>query len=255
VWFCRARRDQRRQTLRLRRGNPAIEVSYRTHWVSPELSEKKRERLAEKASHALELVVVQSLNAELICHRCGGAGDLLMIEAPGPACLRCVGLDDLAYPPTGDAPHAARESKKHPICCCRALQQDPSPLRTTRSAGRAAGLARCEVMRATSLSSATSIGRTAPIRVPTFGATETGPVRASRTIQSKTANLVQLRRPFSSSQVCDAKFHPYPVEAVIRYFTVAAIGIGRVVFKRFKPIDDFDATLRSPDRSAWRLIS
>jgi hypothetical protein len=90
VWFCRARRDQRRQTLRLRRGNPAIEVSYRTHWVSPELSEKKRERLAEKASHALELVVVQSLNAELICHRCGGAGDLLMIEAPGPACLRCV---------------------------------------------------------------------------------------------------------------------------------------------------------------------
>jgi hypothetical protein len=111
VWFCRARRDQRRQTLRLRRGNPAIEVSYRTHWVSPELSEKKRERLAEKASHALEMVVVQSLNAELICHRCGGAGDLLMIEAPGPACLRCVGLDDLAYLPTGDAPHAARESK------------------------------------------------------------------------------------------------------------------------------------------------
>jgi hypothetical protein len=94
----------RRQTLRFSRsGNPAIEVSYRTHWVSPELSEKKRERLAEKASGAPELVVVQPLNAGWICHRCGGTGDLLMMETPGPACLRCVGLDDLEYLPAGDA--------------------------------------------------------------------------------------------------------------------------------------------------------
>lgn len=96
-------RTPRRQTLRFsRNGNPAIEASYRTHWVSPELSEKKRERLAEKASHAPELVVVQPLNTEWICHRCGGTGDLLMMETPGPACLRCVGLDDLEYLPAGD---------------------------------------------------------------------------------------------------------------------------------------------------------
>jgi hypothetical protein len=58
-------RTPRRQTLRFSRsGNPAIEASYRTHWVLPELSEKKRERLAGKASHAPELVVVQPLNAE-----------------------------------------------------------------------------------------------------------------------------------------------------------------------------------------------
>ncbi|OAF17628.1 hypothetical protein [Bradyrhizobium neotropicale] len=97
-------RTPRRQTLRFSRsGNPAIETSYRTHWVSPELSEKKRERLTEKTSRAPELVVVQSLNAEWKCHRCGGAGDLLMMETPGPTCLRCVGLDDLAFLPTGDA--------------------------------------------------------------------------------------------------------------------------------------------------------
>jgi len=93
-----------RPTLRFSRGgNPAIEASYRTHWVSPELSEKKRERLAKKASHDPELVVVQSLNVDWICHRCGGTGGLLMMETPGPACLRCVGLDDLAYLPAGDA--------------------------------------------------------------------------------------------------------------------------------------------------------
>lgn len=97
-------RTPRRQTLRFSRsGNPAIETSYRTHWVSPELSEKKRERLAEKANRAPEPVVIQPLNAEWICHRCGGSGDLLMMETPGPACLRCVGLDDLEYLPAGDA--------------------------------------------------------------------------------------------------------------------------------------------------------
>ena len=97
-------RTPRRQFLRFSRsGNPAIEESYRTHWVSPELSEKKRERLAEKASRAPELVIIQPLNTDWKCHRCGGTGDLLMMENPGPACLRCVGLDDLAYLPAGDA--------------------------------------------------------------------------------------------------------------------------------------------------------
>ena len=97
-------RTPRREILRFSRsGIAAIEASYRTHWVSPELSEKKRERLAEKASRAPELVVVQPLNAEWNCHRCGVAGGLLMMEDAGPACLRCVGLDDLEYLPAGDA--------------------------------------------------------------------------------------------------------------------------------------------------------
>ena len=108
-----------RPTLRFSRGgNPAIEASYRTHWVSPELSEKKRERLAETASRAPELVVVQPLNTEWVCHRCGGSGDLLMMETPGPACLRCVGLDDLEYLPAADAlltRRAKSKSSRHAV--------------------------------------------------------------------------------------------------------------------------------------------
>ena len=76
---------------------------YRTHWVSKALSEKKCERLAEKASRAPDLVVIRPLNREWKCHRCGGSGDLLMMENPGPACLGCVGLDDLEFLPAGDA--------------------------------------------------------------------------------------------------------------------------------------------------------
>jgi hypothetical protein len=97
-------RTPQRQTLRFSRsGNPAIEASYRTHWIAPELSEKQRERLVEKAGRVPELVVIQPLNTEWACHRCGGTGDLLMMENPGPACLRCAGLDDLEFLPAGDA--------------------------------------------------------------------------------------------------------------------------------------------------------
>ena len=93
-----------RPTLRFSKsGHPTIERLYRTHWVSPALSERKRERLKEKASRAPDLVVIQPLNTEWTCHRCGGTGGLLMMESPGPACLRCVGLDDLEFLPSGDA--------------------------------------------------------------------------------------------------------------------------------------------------------
>jgi hypothetical protein len=97
-------RTPQRQTLRFSRsGDAAIEARYRTHWVSQELSEKKRERLIEEASRAPELVVVQPLKSEWECHRCGGSGDFLMMENPGPVCLRCLGLDDLEFLPAGDA--------------------------------------------------------------------------------------------------------------------------------------------------------
>jgi hypothetical protein len=97
-------RTSQRQSLRFSRsGERAVERAYRTHWLSPDLSERKRERLVEKAGKAPELVVILPLNHEWKCHRCGGSGDLLIMEKPGPACLRCVGLDDLEFLPSGDA--------------------------------------------------------------------------------------------------------------------------------------------------------
>jgi hypothetical protein len=94
----------RRQSLRFSKsGGPTIERLYRTHWVSGELSPKKRERLVEKASRVPELVVVQPLKHNWKCHRCGGTGNLLIMENPGPACLPCGGLGDLAFLPAGNA--------------------------------------------------------------------------------------------------------------------------------------------------------
>ena len=110
-------RGPQRQALRFSRsGDPAIEALYRTHWVSQALSEKKRERLAEKASRAPDLVVIQPLNNEWKCHRCGGSGDLLVMENPGPACLGCVGLDELEFLPAGDALLSRRVKAKSTRC-------------------------------------------------------------------------------------------------------------------------------------------
>ena len=93
----------RRETLRFSRSADAeTERQYRTQWVSTALSAKARKRLDEKAARAPELVVIEPLNDTWTCHRCGGTGEFLVMENPGPACLRCVGLDDLEFLPAGN---------------------------------------------------------------------------------------------------------------------------------------------------------
>jgi hypothetical protein len=97
-------RTPQRQVLRFSRsGDPALERRYRTHWISSALSERQRDRLVEKASRPPELVVVLPLKGDWTCNRCGAGGDLLVMENAGPACLRCVGLDDLEFLGAGDA--------------------------------------------------------------------------------------------------------------------------------------------------------
>jgi hypothetical protein len=93
-----------RQPLRFSKsGDPTVEQIYRTHFVSRELPENKRERLTEKASRAPELVAILPRNRDWKCHRCGSTGDILMMENGGPACLTCVGLGDLEFLAAGNA--------------------------------------------------------------------------------------------------------------------------------------------------------
>jgi hypothetical protein len=112
-------RTPRRETLRFSKsGDPDIERLYRTHWISGELSRKEQERVAGKASRAPELVVIRPLKSGWTCHRCGATGDLLVMESPGPACLRCVGLDDLEFLGAGDAlltRRAKAKSARHAV--------------------------------------------------------------------------------------------------------------------------------------------
>jgi hypothetical protein len=92
-----------RRTLRFsEHGDPAVERAYRTHWLSSELSAAARERLAQRQSRPPELVVIAPLK-DWTCTACGGTGDLLIMDVPGPLCLACADLDHLVFLAAGDA--------------------------------------------------------------------------------------------------------------------------------------------------------
>lgn len=96
-------RSRGRAQLRFSKsGKPSIERAYRTHWVSPALSERKRERLAERQGKPPELVVISPIR-DWTCAACQGTGGLLIMEGPGPLCLACVEMDHLVFLAAGDA--------------------------------------------------------------------------------------------------------------------------------------------------------
>lgn len=98
-----ARTRDRRPLRFSRSGDPSLERAYRTHWISPLLSERKSEQLAERAGRAPDLVVIDPLRHDWVCATCGGTSSLLVMDGAGPLCLTCAELDHLAYLPRGDA--------------------------------------------------------------------------------------------------------------------------------------------------------
>ena len=105
-----ARTRDRRPLRFSRSGDAAIEVAYRTHWVSPALSEAKQRRLTERQSAAPDLVVISALG-DWSCTACGEGGDLLIMDGPGPLCLGCADLDHLVLLAAGDAALTRRAKK------------------------------------------------------------------------------------------------------------------------------------------------
>ena len=108
---CVARTRDRRQLRFSKSGDPGVECAYRTHWVSPELSDPKRERLAKRQGRPPDLVVISPFE-EWTCAGCGNDGDgLLLMEEQGPICIRCAELDHLVFLPSGDAALSRRAKK------------------------------------------------------------------------------------------------------------------------------------------------
>ncbi len=94
-------------------GDPGVERAYRIHYVSPELSERKQEKLREKLSQPPELVVFDIVR-ESKCSECEAElaeGSFLVMEAERPLCLECADLDHLVYLPSGDATLTRRARK------------------------------------------------------------------------------------------------------------------------------------------------
>jgi hypothetical protein len=83
-------------------GDPALERAYLTHWVSPQLTERQRDRLTERQSRPPDLVLVSPIK-DWACAECGGSGDLLIMEDSGPLCMACAEMDRLVFLAAGDA--------------------------------------------------------------------------------------------------------------------------------------------------------
>ncbi|WP_158882555.1 DUF2293 domain-containing protein [Amycolatopsis anabasis] len=91
-----------------------VELAFRTHWVSPELSDKRRAQLAARQSKAPDLVVVSPLN-EWTCTGCRSAaeaGEFLFQEDGEPLCLSCADFDHLIFLPSGNAALSRRAKKE-----------------------------------------------------------------------------------------------------------------------------------------------
>jgi hypothetical protein len=92
----------RRQLRFLTGGDPAEEAAWRMRWISPDLDDRKRERITQRQDSAPDLLVIQPVR-DWTCAECQGTGDLLIMDDQGPLCLACADLDHLVFLPAGDA--------------------------------------------------------------------------------------------------------------------------------------------------------
>ena len=94
-------------------GDPGIEKSYRTHYISPALAERKKERIEENLSRPAQPVIFEIVR-DSQCSECGAElckGSFLFMEAERPLCLPCAKMDDLEFLPSGDTALTRRTSK------------------------------------------------------------------------------------------------------------------------------------------------
>ncbi|GAB3001647.1 DUF2293 domain-containing protein [Amycolatopsis acidiphila] len=92
----------------------ALQRVFRTHWVSPELSDKQREKLEARQNQAPDLVVL-SPHTDWTCTGCGirsAAGEFQYPEDDRPLCLSCADFDHLVFLPSGNAALSRRAKKE-----------------------------------------------------------------------------------------------------------------------------------------------
>lgn len=90
-----------------------LEKELRTHYLSPRLPERKRQKLEERVSQPAERVVFWTLR-DSACSECGSdlpSGSFLYMEVSQPLCLACAGLGDLEFLPAGDTALTRRAAK------------------------------------------------------------------------------------------------------------------------------------------------
>ncbi|HVV10265.1 DUF2293 domain-containing protein [Amycolatopsis sp.] len=92
----------------------ALQRIFRVHWLSPELSEKQRERIAARQNKAPDLAVTVS-EKPWECDGCrtpAAAGEFLFMEDGRPLCLSCADFDHLVFLRSGNAALSRRAKQE-----------------------------------------------------------------------------------------------------------------------------------------------
>nr|WP_020671674.1 DUF2293 domain-containing protein [Amycolatopsis nigrescens] len=111
--YLAATRDRRPLRFTLD-GAEAAELAFRTHWVSPELSEKRLEQLVTRQNKAPDLVVI-SPEKDWACAECAlksAPGEFLFEEDGRSLCLSCADFGHLVFLPAGNAALSRRAKKE-----------------------------------------------------------------------------------------------------------------------------------------------
>ena len=113
-------RGPKRELRFSKSGHPTIEKAYRTHYLSPLLSEKKQQKLQEKLDKPPEQVVFWIIkNSQCSqCHKELPEGSFLYKEQDQVLSLKCAGFDDLVNLGAGNATLTRRTkqySKKYAV--------------------------------------------------------------------------------------------------------------------------------------------
>lgn len=92
---------------------PVLEQAFRLHFVSPQLAEKKLEKLREKVNAPAPPTVFSIVKASKCsqCNRELWKGDLLTMQANQPLCMECADLDHLVFLGSGDAALTRRATR------------------------------------------------------------------------------------------------------------------------------------------------
>ncbi|MFD1050709.1 hypothetical protein ACFQ1S_36870, partial [Kibdelosporangium lantanae] len=81
-----------------------------THWLAPDISDARKDRLTQRQNTAPDLMVHVPLT-DWTCAECSDTGPYLIMDAAGPTCLTCADMDHLVFLPSGDATLTRRARK------------------------------------------------------------------------------------------------------------------------------------------------
>lgn len=112
VEYLSATRDHHPLTF-LSQKDPSVELACRTHWMSGDIPDVKRDRMTAAQSKAPDLVVFWP-KKPFTCGDCGAADQTgtLVKEGEDALCAECADLDHLIYLPRGNTALTRRARKE-----------------------------------------------------------------------------------------------------------------------------------------------